>query len=106
MALKQYSVPFVICPKRGNEIEGIVLNRAGVSNCQRLTYTQTSVEYPQGGFVGGNEGGFIPKSCTQRGKGDLVKKKSQEHEDHCVGELGFTFLLLKLNGNYSADWIS
>ena len=27
MALKQYSVHFVICPKWGNEIEGIVLNR-------------------------------------------------------------------------------
>lgn len=94
MALKQYSDPFVICPKQGNEIEGIVLNRVcilgtfcpkqgqGFSNCQWLTCTQILVAYPRRGFVGhfypgvgGNEGGFISKSCAWRGKWDLVKKK-------------------------------
>lgn len=101
MALKHYSVPFVICPKRGNEIEGIVLNRVCILGtfCPKQGQgfklsaahldTQVLVEYPQeeggGGFarhfypgVGGNEGGSISKSCTQRGKWDLVKEKVKD----------------------------
>ena len=113
MALKHYSVPFVICPKWENEIEGIVLNRVCILGtfCPKQGQgfklsaahldIQVLVEYPQeggGGFaghfypgVGGNEGGSISKSCTQMGKMGLGKGKSQEHENHCVGELGFTF---------------
>ena len=98
MALKHYSVPFVICPKWENEIEGIVLNRVWILGafCPKQGQgfklsaahlnIQVLVEYPQegggGGFarhfypgVGGNEGGSISKSCTQRGKWDLGMEK-------------------------------
>ena len=40
-------VHFVLCPKHGNTIEGVVLNRIRVSNPQRLTYTQILVDYPR-----------------------------------------------------------
>ena len=55
--LKQDGVHFILCPKLGNKIEGIVLNRdllvledflvlnrVRVSKPQRLTYTQILVE--------------------------------------------------------------
>ena len=60
MAQKQDSVHFLLCPKQGHRIEGVVLkqgmyfrnffvlNRVRVSNPQRLTYTQILVEYPSG----------------------------------------------------------
>ena len=57
MPLKEDGVYFVLCPKQGIRIEGIVLNRAcilrlfvlkrvRVSNPQWLTKTQTLVDYP------------------------------------------------------------
>ena len=70
MALKQNVGDFVFFPKHGNKIESVVLNRVhtfrtfctkqgrgfvGVSNPQRLTYTQILVKYPPPlprGFVG------------------------------------------------------
>ena len=37
MALKQDGVHFALCPKQGNKIEGVVLNRVRLSNPYRLT---------------------------------------------------------------------
>ena len=58
MTLKQDRVHFVVCPKQGNKIEGVVINRVCilgfffvlnkimVSNPQQVTPTQILVEYP------------------------------------------------------------
>ena len=116
MALKHYSVPFVICPKWGNEIEGIVLNRVCILGtfCPKQGQgfklsaahldIQVLVEYPQeAGGGGGICQAFLPwgwrklgrlyfQKLYTEGKMGLGKGKSQEHENHCVGELGFTFL--------------
>ena len=115
MALKHYSVPFVICPKWGNEIEGIVLNRVCILGtfCPKQGQgfklsaahldIQVLVEYPQEAGGGGgicqaflpwswrNWGRFYFQKLYTEGKMGLGKGKSQEHENHCVGELGFTF---------------
>ena len=114
MALKHYSVPFVICPKWGNEIEGIVLNRVCILGtfCPKQGQgfklsaahldIQVLVEYPQEAGGGGICQAFLPWSWRKggrvyfqklytEGKKELGKGKSQEHENHCVGELGFTF---------------
>ena len=70
MALKQDGAHFILFPEQRNKIESVVLNRVhifrtfctkqgrgflGVSNPQRLTYTQILVKYPPPlplGFVG------------------------------------------------------
>ena len=70
MALKQDGAHFILFPEQRNKIESVVLNRVhifrtfctkqgrgflGVSNPQRLTYTQILVKYPPAlprGFVG------------------------------------------------------
>ena len=44
MDVKQDGMHIVICPKQGNNIEGVVLHSARVSNLQWLTYTQILVE--------------------------------------------------------------
>ena len=44
MALKQPRVLFLLCPKLGNKIEGVVLNRFKVSTPQRLTSTHILVK--------------------------------------------------------------
>ena len=57
MPLKEDGVHFVLCPKQGNKIEGVVLNRVRILgffcpkksqglNPHWLTYTQTLVDYP------------------------------------------------------------
>ena len=58
MDLKQRGVHFVLCPKQGTKIEGVVINRVcvlgiffvvkgvRVPNAQRLTSIQISVDYP------------------------------------------------------------
>ena len=70
MALKQDGAHFILFPEQRNKIESVVLNRVhifrtfctkhgrgflGVSNPQRLIYTQILVKYPPPlprGFVG------------------------------------------------------
>ena len=70
MALKQDGAHFILFPEQRNKIESVVLNRVhifrtfctkqgrgflGVSNPQRLTYTQILAKYPPPlprGFVG------------------------------------------------------
>ena len=53
MALKQDCVHFAVCPKRGNKIEGVVLNRVCILNfsfCpkegQGFKPSEADVEYP------------------------------------------------------------
>lgn len=97
MALKHYSVPFVICPKWENEIEGIVLNRVCILGtfCPKQGQgfklsaahldIQVLVEYPQEG--GGDLPGIFtleleemrevlfPKAVHRWEKWDLGKEK-------------------------------
>ena len=46
MALKNVGKHFILWPKQGNKIGGVVLNKVRVSNSKRLTYTQILVEFP------------------------------------------------------------
>ena len=48
MALKNVRKHFILWPKQGNKIGGVVLNKVRVSNSKRLTYTQILVEFPPG----------------------------------------------------------
>ena len=110
MSLKQDSVHFVICPKQGNEIEGIVLNRVCILGMfcpvQGQGFKLSAAHlYPNigggrgGGLVvrqfysgvGGNEGDFISKSCTRRGKWDLVKEKVKNMKTIVQENLGSPF---------------
>ena len=78
MALKHYSVPFVICPKWGNEIEGIVLNRVCILGtfCPKQGQgfklsaahldIQVLVEYPQEAGGGGDLPGIFTRELEER----------------------------------------
>ena len=123
MALKHYSVPFVICPKWENEIEGIVLNRVCILGtfCPKQGQgfklsaahldIQVLVEYPQEG--GGICRAFLPWSWRKWGRfyfqklytdgknGTWERKKSRTWKPLCR-RTWVHFLLMKLN----ADWIS
>lgn len=100
MALKHYSVPFVICPKWGNEIEGIVLNRVCILGtfCPKQGQgfklsaahldIQVLVEYPQEGGGGDLPGIFtleleemrevlFPKAVHRGENGTWERKKSR-----------------------------
>ena len=54
MFAKQETTHFVLCPKQGNKIEVVVLNRVcifalreiRVSKAQRLNFNEISVKYP------------------------------------------------------------
>ena len=52
MALKQDCVHFALCPKQGNKIEGVVLNRVCILNffcpraCQGFKPLAAHVDYP------------------------------------------------------------
>ena len=48
MALKNVGKHFILWPKQGNKIGGVVLNKVRISNSKRLTYTQILVEFPLG----------------------------------------------------------
>ena len=48
MALKNVGKHFILWPKQGNKIGGVVLNKVRVSNSKRLTYTQILVGFPRG----------------------------------------------------------
>ena len=48
MALKNVGKHFILSPKQGNKIGGVVLNKVRISNSKRLTYTQILVEFPPG----------------------------------------------------------
>ena len=48
MALKNVGKHFILWPKQGNKIGGVVLNKVRISNSKRLTYTQILVEFPPG----------------------------------------------------------
>ena len=101
MALKHYSVPFVICPKWGNEIEGIVLNRVCILGtfCPKQGQgfklsaahldIQVLVEYPQEAGGGGDLPGIFtleleemrevlfPKAVHRGENGTWERKKSR-----------------------------
>ena len=48
MAWKNVGKHFILWPKQGNKIGGVVLNKVRVSNSKWLTYTQILVEFPRG----------------------------------------------------------
>ena len=48
MALKNVGKHFILWPKQGNKIGGVVLNKVRISNSKRLTYTQILVKFPPG----------------------------------------------------------
>ena len=48
MAWKNVGKHFILWPKQGNKIGGVVVNKVRVSNSKRLTYTQILVEFPPG----------------------------------------------------------
>ena len=125
MALKHYSVPFVTCPKWGNEIEGIVLNRVcilgtfcpkhgqGFKLSAAHLDIQVLVEYPQERGGGGALPGIFtleleeirevlfPKAVHRGENGTWERKKSRTWKPLCR-RTWVHFHLMKLN----ADWIS
>ena len=78
MFAKQETTHFVLCPKQGNKIEVVVLNRVcifalreiRVSKAQRLNFNEISVKYPPP----------PPKKKTMGRKGWKVGKKKEKRK--------------------------